>query len=90
MAHFRGTVEGSRGEASRLGSKDSGLRTTANGWECGVEVDAAHDVIGDVFYVYLTGGSNARNTRRLIARVFNGTADFFPEFPADEIHRGIE
>ena len=33
MAHFRGTVQGNRGEASRLGSKKSGLQTTAASWQ---------------------------------------------------------
>lgn len=33
MAHFRGTVRGGRGEASRLGHKTSGLSVTANSWE---------------------------------------------------------
>lgn len=29
MAHFYGTVQGTRGEASRLGTKNSGLTTVA-------------------------------------------------------------
>jgi len=33
VAHFRGTVQGNQGEASRLGSKRSGLRATVNAWE---------------------------------------------------------
>lgn len=33
MAHFRGTVRGARGEASRLGGKSSGLIVVANSWE---------------------------------------------------------
>lgn len=35
MAHFRGTLSGSRGEASRLGNKNSGLMTECNGWNLG-------------------------------------------------------
>jgi len=38
MAQFRGTVQGSRGGASRLGGKSSGIDTTANGWDMGVRV----------------------------------------------------
>lgn len=33
MAHFYGTLVGSRGEASRLGTKNSGLRVTAASWD---------------------------------------------------------
>jgi hypothetical protein len=33
MAHFYGTVHGNRGEASRLGTRDSGLRSTAASWQ---------------------------------------------------------
>lgn len=39
MAHFRGTIQGFRGEASRLGSKDSGLQVTAASWQGAVSVD---------------------------------------------------
>lgn len=42
MAHFRGTLQGSRGEASRLGGKDGGLHTTAASWEGGVSVRLFH------------------------------------------------
>ena len=33
MAHFRGTIQGGRGEASRLGHKSSGLSVTAASWQ---------------------------------------------------------
>lgn len=39
MAQFRGTIQGFRGEASRLGSKDSGLHVTAASWQGAVSVD---------------------------------------------------
>ena len=32
MAHFRGTVQGSRGEASRLGGKGSGIEAVVASW----------------------------------------------------------
>ncbi len=38
MAQYRGVVKESRGEASRLGHKTSGLRVEANGWDIGAEV----------------------------------------------------
>jgi len=62
MAHFRGTLEGNRGAASRLGTKASGLTVTANGWSLGVTVYGQYDKgkDADEFTVYLTGGSNQR------------------------------
>lgn len=38
MAHFRGIISGQRGEASRLGSKKSGLSVEAASWEGKVSV----------------------------------------------------
>lgn len=60
MGHFRGTLQGCRGEASRLGSKGSGLQVEANGWGCGVDVSLYYDKDKDTDFVVvaLTGGSN--------------------------------
>lgn len=33
MSHFYGTLQGHRGEATRCGSKDSGIQVTAASWE---------------------------------------------------------
>ena len=38
MAHFRGTVQGRRGMASRLGDKSTGLHVTAASWQGAVSV----------------------------------------------------
>ena len=38
MAHFYGTLVGSRGEATRCGSKASGVAVTAASWEGAVSV----------------------------------------------------
>jgi hypothetical protein len=43
MAHFFGTVQGGRGETSRLGHASSGLRTRAASWRGAVEVELTHD-----------------------------------------------
>ncbi len=59
MAHFRGTVQGMKGEASRLGSVKSGLTTICQGWNLGIKVYAEVDSAGhDQFTVYKTSGSN--------------------------------
>ena len=70
MAHFRGTVQGGRGEASRLGHANSGLQVTCNGWRLGIEIRAEYDaeINGDRFYIYQTGGSNG-GSRKLIAEI---------------------
>lgn len=44
MAQFFGTVQGSRGQASRLGSKKGGLTVTAASWQGRIEVILYHDV----------------------------------------------
>ena len=38
MAHFYGTLQGNRGEATRMGSKASGLTTYAASWKGAVRV----------------------------------------------------
>jgi hypothetical protein len=77
MAQFRGTVAGQRGEASRLGSKNSGLVVTANGWNAGVTVRASVDGDGnDVFKVYATGGSGYSGRNQHIATVRDGELEF--------------
>lgn len=38
MAHFYGTIQGSRGRASRLGHRTDGLTTTAASYEGAVQV----------------------------------------------------
>lgn len=44
MAHLRGIVRGQRGgDASRLGTKDSGLVVEAQSWEGKISVHAWHD-----------------------------------------------
>ena len=43
MAHFRGTLQGTRGEASRLGSKKSGLTVDAASWQGSVLVVLTYD-----------------------------------------------
>ena len=46
MAQFRGTMQGMRGETSRLGSKKSGLTARLSGWEGAVVVDLSTDADG--------------------------------------------
>jgi hypothetical protein len=43
MSHFYGTLQGNRGEATRGGSKKSGMTTYCASWEGAVRCEAWHD-----------------------------------------------
>ena len=43
MAHFYGSIDGNRGEASRLGSKHSGFRAVAASYQGSVRAYLSHD-----------------------------------------------
>lgn len=43
MAHFIGYTKGHKGEASRLGTKESGMSVTAASWQGAVDVWLYHD-----------------------------------------------
>ncbi len=58
MAHFRATIQGMRGEASRLGTKSSGMYACIDGWDIGIDVSIGHIDGYDVVCMSLTGGSN--------------------------------
>lgn len=58
MAHFYGGVHGHRGEATRLGTAASGLRSFSNGWNVGAEVVLQGGPDGDHIQIRLTSGSN--------------------------------
>ena len=59
MAHFRATIQGNRGMASRLGTKKTGLQASVNGWNVGVTVEALHINGEDTINVFITGGSTS-------------------------------
>lgn len=64
MSRFYSEVKGSRGEASRCGSKSSGIRSHTRGWNLGVDVIGRVDDDGnDVFDVWVTRGSNSPGER---------------------------
>lgn len=53
MAQFQADVSGMRGEASRLGSKDSGMHAAVRSWEGQVVVQLSHRDGVDWAYVTL-------------------------------------
>ena len=64
MAHFYSTLNGAKGEATRAGTKQSGLIANAFGWDLGgrvrMEYNAKLDT--DVVNLYVTRGNNDRST----------------------------
>ena len=72
MAHFRATVQGNRGEASRLGTKGSGINAHIDGWNSGIRVVAFYNEANkrDEFSLYFTSGSNGYGTSVSIGRVY--------------------
>jgi len=72
MAQFRATIQGRRGDASRLGDKRSGLDVRANGWDSGVRVQASHEDGKDVFHIFQTTGSHNRGLERLLGVIEDG------------------
>ena len=80
MSRFYGSMQGSRGEATRQGTPNSGIHGHIRGWNAGVKV-CVSDVDGvDVFTVYKTGGSNGHSSSELIARFTEGDT---PTNPAE-------
>ena len=83
MAQYMGILQGQGGEVTRLGSKKSGLRIVANGWDSGVKVNARTETddngnLIDVFVITATGGTNGdRNGDhgQLIAVIRNGVVE---------------
>lgn len=71
MAKFRGTVQGNRGETSRLGSKNSGMRTSLNSWDKGIDVVASVQRDKIVFEIFETGGSDANDSPILINTIIH-------------------
>lgn len=43
MAHFYGNLKGSRGEATRCGTKSSGIQVSARSWSGSVSVELSDD-----------------------------------------------
>lgn len=68
MAHFYADIQGARGEASRCGSKQSGIDGHIRGWNIGARVALRHDskTGKDKCTIYLTSGSNGNHANIII------------------------
>lgn len=71
MSHFYADIQGSRGPASRCGTKQSGIMGHIRGWNVGVSVTIEYDKENDrdIVRVYKTGGSNHYGESILIAEL---------------------
>lgn len=69
MAHFRAKIQGSRGEASRLGTKTSGMWASVDGWNVGVFITVVHENGRDCIRVFRNKGSNGHTNNDLIAEI---------------------
>ena len=60
MSHFYASMQGNRGEATRCGSKQSGIDAHIRGWNSGVRVSCRYNKTTgrDECFIYATGGSN--------------------------------
>ena len=71
MGHFYGDIQGNRGGASRMGSKDSGFGAHIRGWHIGVRVHCWYnkETDKDEILVYQTGGSSGYSPEKLITKL---------------------
>lgn len=70
MSHFYGRIQGSRGEATRCGTKSSGLTVSANGWNIGASITLSYDdETGlDTIRIIINKGSNDSSAIEIIER----------------------
>ena len=58
MAQFYANIRGNRGEATRMGTKDSEIYGHIRGWHIGASVRCYHENGEDRVQINLTDGSN--------------------------------
>lgn len=76
MAQFYGTLKGSTPRSvTRTGTKRSGLRATADGYEIGGTIYAGNSRDGDVLSFYVDHGTNGDGSERLLATIREGMSD---------------
>jgi hypothetical protein len=76
MAHFYAGVHGNRQEATRLGTKSSGISAFINGWHNGVKVRGWHEDGTDRFNIWATSGSGYAGSDIYIGRVVETASGF--------------
>ena len=80
MARFYADIQGNRGQATRMGTKSSGIDGHIRGWNSGAKVCCSVDNKGrDVVEVYATHGSGYGGNgvvAGLVMRTVDGKVDF--------------
>ena len=68
MAQFYANIKGNRGEATRMGTKNSGMRGHIRGWNIGGRVEMHHntETNTDQVSIYLTTGSIGSGSDQLL------------------------
>jgi len=68
MAHFYAEIQGNRGEATRVGTKQSGISGHIRGWNVGVRVSCVfNEKTGkDEVHVRLTSGSGGHKSGKCL------------------------
>lgn len=70
MSQFYASIQGNRGEATRGGTKGSGITGHIRGWQGGVRVDGGMlPGGGERFRITITGGSGGHSADRELATV---------------------
>lgn len=72
MSHFYGVLNGSRGEATRCGTKSSGMTATAASWQGAVRVTLREVNGADHAYVELIPWQGAGGNRLLYSGPVSG------------------
>ena len=74
MAHFYGITQRNRGEASRTGSKASGVSSEAKGWDLGGKVAMSYNptLDTDVLTIYTTKANGRLSSRVASFAVIEG------------------
>lgn len=67
MAQFYASIQGNRGEATRMGTKSSGISGHIRGWNVGARVVVSHEDGVDIVRVWKTGGSSDGMPLELVA-----------------------
>ncbi len=75
MSHFYGTLQGARGRATRCGTRTSGVRVEAAGWQGAIEVHvfADEETGEDRYYVRLIPWRHGGTPRTLAAGILDAT-----------------
>lgn len=65
MAHYYSRIKGHRGEATRCGSKSSGITARADSYSVGarIEINWSDQLQSDVVTIYATTGSSSNGSR---------------------------